>query len=159
VRSVLAVWLLWTVLRHMSLLLTEETPSFCHELFLLFFAKGVSGTDGVYVHCIWVARGRTSSLSALSKSTLPLVSCAQTPLISHLRAEGEDGFLGEILSHLVLSCLLPLCHSFWPNVPVHDCIQGPWSQPGVEGINCSGVTQLPACFRHQGVKRHDVVIN
>jgi hypothetical protein len=122
VRGVRSTRFLRAVPGHMSLLFAKETSSFCHESFLLFFAEGVPGADGIHVHCIWVTRGGTSSLSTLSKATLPLVPCAQAPLISHLWAEREDGFLGEILSHLVLCCLLPLWHGVRPDVSVHNRI-------------------------------------
>jgi hypothetical protein len=95
--SVWAVQLLWTVAGHVSLLLAEEASSFCHEVSFLFFTEGISGADGIDVHCVWVARGRTSSLSMLSKASLPLVPRAQAPLISHRWAEREDGLFGEIL--------------------------------------------------------------
>jgi hypothetical protein len=143
----------------MPLLLAEETPSFCHKPFLFFLAQGVSGTNGVYVHCIWVTRGGPSSLSALSKAMLPLVPCAQTPLVSHLRAKREDGFLGKVLAHLVLGHLLPLCHGFWPYIPIHDRVQCSWSQSRVESVDCAGIVQFPACFRCQGVECRNVVID
>jgi hypothetical protein len=71
--SVWAVRFLWTVAGHVSLLLIEEASPFCHEVSFLFFTEGVLSGDGIDVHCIWVTRGRTSSLSALSKASLPLV--------------------------------------------------------------------------------------
>jgi hypothetical protein len=143
----------------MPLLFTEEASSFCHEPSFFLFTQGVLGVDGVYVHCIWVARGGTSSLSALSKTTLPLVPCAQTPLVSHLWAERENGFLGKILAHLISRCLLPLRHGVWPDVLVHDCVECPWSQSRSEGVDCTGIAQFLARFCCQGVERRDVVVD
>jgi hypothetical protein len=120
VRGVGSTGLLWAVPGYVPLLFAEEAPSFCHESILFCFAEGVPGTDGIYVHRIWVAGGGASSLSALSKATLPLVSCTQVPLIPHLWAKREDGLFGKILAHLISRGLLPLFHSFWPGIPVHD---------------------------------------
>jgi hypothetical protein len=108
----------------MPLLLVEEALSFCHQVSFFFFTEGVSGTDGIYIHCTWVTRGG-SPLSALSKATLPLISGPQAPLVTHWGMEGEDGFLCEVLSQFISGSLLPLCHSFGPDVPVHDDIKGP----------------------------------
>jgi hypothetical protein len=124
--GILVTGLFWTVPGHVPLLFAEEASSFRHESSFLFFTKGVSGTDGVYVHRIWVARGRASSLSALSKAMLPLVSCSQVSLVSHLQAKGENGFLGKILAHFISCHLLPLWHGVWPYVTVHDCIERSW---------------------------------
>jgi hypothetical protein len=60
----------------MSLLLAEEAPSFYHEALLLFVTEWVPGANGIYIYCIWVMRGGSSSLSALSKVTLPLLRLA-----------------------------------------------------------------------------------
>jgi hypothetical protein len=125
--GILATRLLRAVSGHVPLLLAEEASPFCHEPFPFFVAKGVPDVDGIYIHHIWVARGRASPLSVLSKSTLPLTSCSQVSLVSQLRAEGEDGLFGEILAHLVSCCLLPLWHGVWPYVVIHDCIQCSWS--------------------------------
>jgi hypothetical protein len=76
-------WFLWAASGHVPLLLIEEALSFCHKLLFLVLTEGVPGTDGVYVHCIWVTRGGAPPLSTLFKATLPLVPCSQVPLISH----------------------------------------------------------------------------
>jgi hypothetical protein len=81
--GVLSVQFLWAVSGHVPLLFTEEALSFCHEASFLLITKGVLGTDGVYIHRIWVVRGSASSLSTLSKASLPLVPCSQVPLVSH----------------------------------------------------------------------------
>jgi hypothetical protein len=143
----------------MSLLFAEETLSFCHKSSLLFLTQGVPGVDGIYIHCVWVTRGGTSPLSALSKATLPLVPRPQAPLISHQWAKRKDGLLGEVLAHLISCRLLPLWHGVWPYIPAHDCIECPWSQSGVEGIDCASVAQLPPCLYSQGVKHGDVVVD
>jgi hypothetical protein len=77
------VWFLWAVVGHVSLLFAEETSSFCHEVSFFLITEGVPGTDGIYVHSIWVMRGSASPLSALSKVLLPLVPSSQVSLVPH----------------------------------------------------------------------------
>jgi hypothetical protein len=152
--SVRAARFLWTVARHVSLLLTEETSSFCHEPSFLFVAEG-SGVDGVYIHRIWVTRGRAPSLSALSKASLPLVSGPQVSLVAVLWAEGEDGLFSEVLSQFVAHRLLPLGHGLGPDIPVVES-SGSESQP--ERVDGSFIRQLPSRFCGERVERRDIII-